>query len=232
MKKFYLFVILALLGAMSASAQIKVTCEGKEVKDFDVLTFYAHPDEFGSIAAGPMFDPVYTAQKACEIKVFVKSTFGINAQWCISGSCLDLNIPNDSYTKQMAAGEELSHQLHVMFTEGNYTEHLVTVEVYADNNLVMTYYENFIYADPATGIGNATAEGKSVKWNGNALVYNFAAAANRSMQVYAADGKLVKSAPVLSQSGSVSLDGLQGGVYIYSLTENGKKVEGGKIVRK
>lgn len=94
----------------------------------------------------------------------------------------------------------------------------------------MTFYQNFVYSKDA-GIGSTTADA-GVKMVGNNLVYSFASDAPRSLKVYSVDGKLVKSVALSKLNGSVSLGGLQNGVYVYSLLENGKQAKSGKVVLK
>lgn len=232
MKKILSLVCVALMGIASATAQIKVTCDGKEVKDGDVLTHYAveDPDE-GTIKAGPEVDPIYTALSNCNLKVTLTYDSGFPGFWCgVLQECFPLTGTTATREVAVESGDMKFHALHVEFEKEDYREWFVTVDVSADNNKVLTFYQNFIYADPS-GIGSTTAE-TGVQLVGNSLVYGFASDAPRSLKVYSVDGKLVKSVALSKLNGSVSLGGLQNGVYVYSLLENGKQAKSGKVVLK
>ncbi len=243
MKKILSLVCVALMGIASATAQIKVTCDGQEVKDGDVLTHYAVEDpEEGTVVAGPLVDPTYTASAACNLKVTLTYDAGITALWCgvtqqcepLSGTTTTRQVRLDPNAKpehgSINPPGEASQFLHVDFEMGEYKEWLVNVDVYVDGNKYMTFYQNFVYSKDA-GIGSTTADA-GVKMVGNNLVYSFASDAPRSLKVYSVDGKLVKSVALSKLNGSVSLGGLQNGVYVYSLLENGKQAKSGKVVLK
>lgn len=232
MKKILSLVCVALMGIASATAQIKVTCDGKEVKDGDVLTHFAVEDpEEGSVVAGPAVDPTYIAESACNLKVTLSYDSGFPGFWCgLNDMCQYVKGTTETRQVSMNQDDMKFHLLHVDFEQGDYKEWFATVDVYANDDKVLTYYQNFVYSKDA-GIGSTTAEA-GVQLVGNNLVYSFASDAARSIKVYSVDGKLVKSVALSKLNGSVSLAGLQNGVYVYSLLENGKQAKGGKVVFK
>ena len=233
MKKILSLVCVALMGIASATAQIKVTCDGQEVKEGDVLTHYAVEDpEEGSVVAGPAMDPTYIAEADCNLKVTLTYESGFPGFWCgLNDMCQDVKGTTETRQISMKQGDMKFDILHVDFEQGDYKDWVVNVDVYANDKKVLTYYQNFVYADPSTSIGSTTADA-GVKMVGNNLVYSFASDAARSLKVYSVDGKLVKSVALSKLNGSVSLGGLQNGVYVYSLLENGKQAKGGKVVLK
>ena len=102
--------------------------------------------------------------------------------------------------------------------------------VYKGSEYLTSFKEVFVYdGEDHTGIENAEA-GHRVNFTNNALTYSFNTVAPRSLQVYAADGRLVRSAALSSAKGSLNLNGLPQGVYVYNLTENGKTVKSQKVV--
>lgn len=246
MKKILSLVCVALMGIASATAQIKVTFNGEVVKDGDVLTHYAveDPDE-GTVGVDES-GPVYLAESDCfpmKLVLNYDAEFASKGSWCAFGECsllgeggsftkiYGVKDPNKDQPQVFEAGQMGFQMLHVTFNQGEYKDYLTHTDVFVGKKRVLTFYQNFIYADPSTGIGSTTAEA-GVQLVGNSLVYGFASDAPRSLKVYSVDGKLVKSVALSKLNGSVSLGGLQNGVYVYSLLENGKQAKSGKVVLK
>lgn len=244
MKKILSLVCVALMGIASATAQIKVTFNGEVVKDGDVLTHYAveDPDE-GTVGVDES-GPVYLAESDCfplKLVLNYDAEFASKGTWCTFGECSLLfgttatkiyGVKKEGDAPQVFEAGQIDFQmLHVTFNQGEYKDYLTHTDVFVGEKRVLTFYQNFIYADPSTGIGSTTAEA-GVQLVGNSLVYGFASDAPRSLKVYSVDGKLVKSVALSKLNGSVSLGGLQNGVYVYSLLENGKQAKSGKVVLK
>ena len=82
--------------------------------------------------------------------------------------------------------------------------------------------------DPTVSIDDVNAE-KSVFVAGNQVVYSFDAPAARQLNVYSVTGALVKQ-EVLESAGTVSLNALGKGIYLYEVVENGERVAARKCV--
>ena len=257
MKKLLSFVVVALLGLGSAHAQdlpIKVTCEGKEVniQDGETLTFAAEPDPFGTsnyVQIGPAKDPIITnvSDEAIELTCTIStSAFGNlgafkglgNLSWCgfKIGNCITFDA-KESHTCTLAPGESTDMQFHcILNSTTTYGTVRASVKFSEDGENLGGYTAKFVYADPddpAAGIENATAnDGNGVSVANGTLSYSFANAAARRISVFAVDGKLVKDASVSAKSGSVSLKNLQAGAYVYTVSQNGKNVQSGKLLVK
>lgn len=240
MKKL-LTLLLSLAAFSQLPAQVSVTCNGQEVKDGDELVFYASEEEdpFGgtSISAGPSADPTFTKTVDSNVRLSVRVITSENCyegglNWCgITTQCQD--IKGGVETRGTTLGELPAFMtLHANFTAGQYETYTATVTVSANGVHLMTFTERFIYDAEHLAIDNASTARPSVKFDGAALRYTFASAAPRTLQVYSIDGKLVKSLSSAATDGSLSLDGLQRGIYVYSLREKGKQVDGKKIVIK
>ena len=237
MKKFFTLCLCALLGATFAQAQVKVTCDGKEVKDGDVLTFYAHEDDFGDIAAGPAMDPTFKNTTDADFDLTVEVTTSDNAKngglnWCgITMMCQDIKGGYEKRTATLKVkGFGLSMQLHGLFTEGKFDTYVADVTVKKGSETLLTFTEKFVYdGKDHTGIDQVSAE-KAVRFDGQALRYHFSTEAPRAISVYGIDGKQVRTQVLSGATGSVSLAGLKGGIYVYRLTENGRELEGNKVV--
>ena len=237
MKKLFTLCCYALFGAAMAHAQLQVTCNGKEVAEGEVLTFYAHEDDFGDMVAGPAMDPTFKNTTDAAYDLTVKVTTSENAKnkclnWCgITQMCQFIMGGSETRTAKLnPGGFGLPMQLHAKFEEGEFKTYEATVMVYKGSEYLTSFKEIFIYdGEDHTGIENAEA-GHRVNFTNNALTYSFNTVAPRSLQVYAADGRLVRSAALSSAKGSLNLNGLPQGVYVYNLTENGKTVKSQKVV--
>lgn len=237
MKKLFTLCCCALFGAAMAHAQLQVTCNGKEVAEGEVLTFYAHEDDFGDMVAGPAMDPTFKNTTDAAYDLTVKVTTSENAKnkclnWCgITQMCQFIMGGSETRTAKLnPGGFGLPMQLHAKFEEGEFKTYEATVMVYKGSEYLTSFKEIFIYdGEDHTGIENAEA-GHRVNFTNNALAYSFNTVAPRSLQVYAADGRLVRSAALSSAKGSLNLNGLPQGVYVYNLTENGKTVKSQKVV--
>ncbi len=253
MKKLLSFVVAALLGLGQVNAQdlpFKVTCEGKEVniQEGETLTFTAEADPFGTsgyVQIGPATDPIITnvSDEAIDLTCTIStSAFGNlgdfkgkgELSWCgfNIGSCITFDA-KETRTCTLAPGESTDMQFHCAL-KGNdipYGTVRATVKFSQDGEDMGGYTAKFVYTD-AAGIESTTAAAKGVSVANGTLTYNFATAATRHISVFAADGKLVKDASATAKNGSVNLKSLQSGVYLYSVSENGKNVQSGKVLVK
>ena len=137
----------------------------------------------------------------------------------------------ETRTAELANGDYRGLALHANFKLGTYATYSATVTVSFNDKPFCTFMAQYVYADPAS-IEKVSADGNSsVRIAGNALRYAFADNAQRTLDVYAADGRLVRTASV-NGNGNLSLAGMPKGTYIYCVREAGKKVLDGKCLVK
>lgn len=237
MKKIFTLFLLAVGFAMQASAQIEFIYEDKVVPDGSELNVYAKALEiapgFSLISyeeAAPFIKN--TGSQSTTVSVTLKKD---NADdlitWCgITDQCspIGAGTKTSSRSAKVGAGESVSLAAHVSFDEGDYKT--VSFEVTASGGgVTRTIHMNVIYAD-ATGISGAQVE-NAVKVAGKQLNYNFADNTERTLSVYSPTGRLVKEAHV-QKNGSLSLAGLYKGIYLYAVTENGRRVATHKFILK
>lgn len=221
MKKLLALAALVLACTASMKAQVKVTCNGKEVATNEVVTFYADVDEgdgSGEVSARePMI--VNTGDEAVDLKVTVvlddrKLASENIFSWCgITGSCGEMSTFTETREAPLAPGQSTDMSLHANFKSGNYMTANAHVTVMADNEYVTSFVLRYVYADP-TGISQVKADNKGLQVNGSTLSYAFGSAAPRTISLYATDGRLVKRAATTAANGTVSLAGLQRGLYL------------------
>lgn len=215
MKKLLALAALVFACTASMKAQVKVTCNGKEVATNEVVTFYADVDE-GDLVREPMI--VNTGDEAVDLKVTVVIDRKLASEniftWCgITGSCGVMSTFTETREAPLAPGQSTDMFLHANFKSGNYMTANANVTVMADKQYVTSFVLRYVYADP-TGISQVKADNKGLQVNGNTLSYAFGSAAPRTISLYATDGRLVKRAATTAANGTVSLAGLQRGLYL------------------
>lgn len=220
MKKLLAFVALVLACTASMKAQVKVTCNGKEVATNEVVTFYADVDEGDGSGEALVSDPkiVNTGDETVNLEVIVLIDRKLVPEniftWCgINGLCDEVVSMTTKKKVPLAPGQSVDMALHANFKSGNYMTANASVTVMADNETVNKFVIRYVYADP-TGISQVKADNKGLQVNGNTLSYAFGSAAPRTISLYATDGRLVKRAATTAANGTVSLAGLQRGLYL------------------
>ena len=221
MKKLFTLMALALTCVANMNAQVKVTCDGKEVSTNHVLTFNAVYDEDeGSAVAGPALDPTFTNTSDESIDLLVTTKIspenanGMVFSWCgLTGNCAFMNRSVETRQVTLAPGASTTMVLHAYFGEGAYKTVNANVFVSADGENVTNFVEKFVYAEPSA-ISQVKADNKGISVNGTTLNYAFGSAAHRAISLYGTDGRLVKRINTTSATGSVSLSGLQRGLYL------------------
>lgn len=241
MKKIFTLVMMAAAFAATASAQIKVTCNGEEVTNNKVLTFYAEEDpdgNNGSMKAGPEFDPTFTnvSDETQTLEVEVNAGLGykgVGLNWCgIINSCADIPSASESRSTDIAPGASEPMKLHGIFGAGEYGQYTARVTLWLkDDTKVIQFIEKFVYSDPAAVSQVSVADAKVVV-SGGTLHYSFGAAKARTLNVYSTDGKLAKAVALTDASGEVALGALQQGVYVYSIAAGAEKEANGKFLLK
>lgn len=218
MKKLLALAALVLACTASMKAQVKVTCNGKEVATNEVVTFYADVDEGDGSGEVLVREPmiVNTGDEAVDLKVTVVIDRKLASEnifsWCgITGSCGEMSTLTETREAPLAPGQSTYMSLHANFKSGNYMTANANVTVMADKQYVTNFV--LLYAAP-TGISQVKADNKGLQVNGNTLSYAFGSAAPRTISLYATDGRLVKRAATTAANGTVSLAGLQRGLYL------------------
>mgnify|MGYP000006175946 CR=1 FL=1 len=101
-----------------------------------------------------------------------------------------------------------------------------TMDIVDEGNTISTITVN-LNNDP-TSINSLEANA-NVYFSGNEFSYHFNDVANRQLNIYNVTGSLVKSVS-LETEGTVAINNLNKGVYIYEVKENGKRIAAHKCV--
>lgn len=230
-----LLLLFALIG-LTATAQIKVTHNGQEIKDGETVTIYVENDDFGGASYEGM-NPIITnlSEKKVQLSVTVKTTAEDMGKfsWCgITEQCQPMRTTEETRTAELGVLPAFI-ALHAIFNGGEYGECNAEVSISTDGTKALSFTLKFVYDEKhAAGIVSAPAEGGRIAPDGKALRYDFGTDAARKLTVFGADGRMVTRTALRANEGRINLGGLPQGIYIYSLEENGKQTRNGKFVIK
>lgn len=240
MKRVFAPLLTLLLCLGTAQAQVRITCDGREIQDGDTLTFYAYEvaDEFGMYdapEAGPSHDPLFTNTTEAPLSQFAVSvTTSANCAdrgiyWCgLTTRCEDVKGGAETREVTLPANGVKAMDMHGRFTLYDYQTYTVDVTVSIGGERYMSFCEVFVY-DKAHASGIAPVKGDAqVRYADGVLYYDYASAALRTITVLAPDGRCCLRHTTAKRNGSISLDRLTRGTYIYIIEENGRRIASGK----
>ena len=159
------------------------------------------------------------------------------SQICWGGSCVPVMVGNSHTTGMGVVDAESSSSLLIetLVMDADYMNAIVSctieITVWTDKNPDQKVSATVTYTnDPASGIESTEVNSPVVYAKDNVLYCN--AAANAQLQVYNVAGNLCKNIRMTSESESLSLEGLNKGIYIYRVLEAGKSAVSGKFLVK
>lgn len=229
MKKIY--TLLLMLGGVftATQAQVHFVLDGKVLQNGETVEFYAEDAGLGLKAetnssshpgTGLFVQNDGAAEAAFSVTVKKQDPSDANLTWCgITIQCQPMTKRSETRSNSLKPGKYLPMMLDAGFTTGEYATYKTTVTLTA-NGESTTLNVHFIYNE-ASGI--AAPVSGSLDYAHNAFTYRFDTPAARRLDVYSASGTLVKSLAI-GQDGTVSLAGLPTGVYVATVTADGRKV--------
>ena len=230
MKKIFTLLVL-FATALTASAQLSFTMDGNTIENGATITSSKVDPmftELGSVMFKP--DVFVNSEKAGNVTVEVKALDGRGVSLCFGGTCI--NGKNLSKSKDMTAGESVDIQLEGggMFITGTQTYKCeVTAYYYYTKTISFTL---IMTNDPTVlAVGSVEAENDGVMFDGRTMSYTFAAATPRTVSLYTVSGKQVAKWNVDAAAGTLSLDNLKNGTYVYAVKGAGTNISG-KVVLK
>ncbi len=249
MKKIFTLLTLALACVMQLSAQKLQITNGGEVICYSQsddlynppFTKYSYTNAmtFGKdkVSLGSRDEPTIT--NISDQNIMVEGIVTVNTfspfSWCgFNNSCDYFNSRQPSVAKKitLAPGESKALELHVETAKGAYGTYTASIKFWVNESEEVAWVIlQYVYTEDS-GINDVKAEGQRVSVQNNTLSYSFNAAAARTINVYSIDGKLAKSLNTSSQQGQLSLNGLQQGVYLYTISQAGQQVATGKALVK
>mgnify|MGYP001771491733 CR=1 FL=1 len=232
MKKIFTLLVL-FATALTASAQLSFTMDGNTIENGATITSSKlNPSitEFGFVGFKP--DVFVNSEKAGNVTVEVKALDGRSVSLCFGGTCI--NGKNLSKSKDMTAGESVDIQLEGggMFITGTQTYKCEVTAYYTSDRSSTISFTIIMTNDPTVlAVGSIEAENDGVMFDGRTMSYTFAAAAPRTVSLYTVSGKQVAQWNVDAAAGTLSLDNLKNGTYVYAVKGAGTNISG-KVVLK
>ena len=232
MKKFFTLLVL-FASALTASAQISFVMDGKTIENGATISSSKVDPSFEAMGF-VMFKPdvFVCAEKAGNFTVEVKALDGRGVNLCLFGNCItgtDLKKSGD-----IQAGESLDIQLDAggMFVSGTQTYKCQVTAYYTSDRSSAISFTMIMTNDSAIlAVGSIEAENDGVAFNGRTMSYTFAAAAPRTVSLYTVAGQQVAQWNVNAAAGTLPLDNLQNGTYVYAVKGAGTNISG-KVVLK
>ena len=232
MKKIFTLLVL-FATALTASAQLSFTMDGNTIENGATITSSKVDPmftELGSVMFKP--DVFVNSEKAGNVTVEVKALDGRGVSLCFGGICI--NGENLSKSKDMTAGESVDIQLEGggMFITGTQTYKCEVTAYYTSDRSSTISFTIIMTNDPTVlAVGSIEAENDGVMFDGRTMSYTFAAAAPRTVSLYTVSGKQVAQWNVDAAAGTLSLDNLKNGTYVYAVKGAGTNISG-KVVLK
>ena len=232
MKKIFTLLVL-FATALTASAQLSFTMDGNTIENGATITSSKLDPSFEAMGF-VMFKPdvFVSSEKAGNVTVEVKALDGRSVSLCFGGNCI--NGKNLSKSKDMAAGESVDIQLDGggMMVSGTQTYKCEVTAYYTSDRSSTISFTLIMTNDPTVlAVGSIEAENDGVMFDGRTMSYTFAAAAPRTVSLYTVSGKQVAQWNVDAAAGTLSLDNLQNGTYVYAVKGAGTNISG-KVVLK
>ena len=232
MKKIFTLLVL-FATALTASAQLSFTMDGNTIENGATITsskLQPSLAEMGFVMFKP--DVFVSSEKAGNVTVEVKALDGRGVSLCFGGTCI--NGKNLSKSKDMTAGESVDIQLEGggMFITGTQTYKCEVTAYYTSDRSSTISFTLIMTNDPTVlAVGSVEAENDGVMFDGRTMSYTFAAAAPRTVSLYTVSGKQVAQWNVDAAAGTLSLDNLKNGTYVYAVKGTGTNISG-KVVLK
>ena len=232
MKKIFTLLVL-FATALTASAQLSFTMDGNTIENGATITSSKLDPSFEAMGF-VMFKPdvFVSSEKAGNVTVEVKALDGRSVSLCFGGNCI--NGKNLSKSKDMTAGESVDIQLDGggMFISGTQTYKCEVTAYYTSDRSSTISFTLIMTNDPTVlAVGSVEAENDGVMFDGRTMSYTFAAAAPRTVSLYTVSGKQVAQWNVDAAAGTLSLDNLKNGTYVYAVKGAGTNISG-KVVLK
>ena len=232
MKKIFTLLVL-FATALTASAQLSFTMDGNTIENGATITsskLQPSLAEMGFVMFKP--DVFVSSEKAGNVTVEVKALDGRSVSLCFGGNCIPGT--NLSKSKDMTAGESVDIQLDGggMFISGTQTYKCEVTAYYTSDRSSTISFTIIMTNDPTVlAVGSIVAENDGVMFDGRTMSYTFAAAAPRTVSLYTVSGKQVAQWNVDAAAGTLSLDNLKNGTYVYAVKGAGTNISG-KVVLK
>ena len=238
MKKIFTLSIISILALCANAQKLSWECDGKAVANGSSVVSTAVEN-----AVIPGYREFHNLKPELLLLSDTEGQVVITAEY-VSGptisvcpnSCTTLNGDNTKFTFEplaVAANGKTDMAIHAALSSA--TE--IATAVVKVSAMYVNQPETTISVtlkmtnDPSEAGVSAVKASHSINVANGTLNYAFANAAQRTINLYAMSGQMVKSISTAKASGAVELAGLRTGIYLYRVVENGKTLCGKLIVR-
>ena len=234
MKKIFTLSIISILALCANAQKLSFSVDGKTIENGATVISTKLHDFYHGVLGKTVFAPevLLTCDEDAEVTVSGIAADNKIFQMCFAESCVSENTitKTGNITKGIAADLQIEAGLDAPTVPIN--TYKVTLKAFVTGKedeavsilLIMTN-------DPSEAGVSAVKASHSINVANGTLNYAFANAAQRTINLYAMSGQMVKSISTAKASGAVELAGLRNGIYLYRVVENGKTLCGKLIVR-
>ena len=239
MKKIFTLSIISILALCANAQKLSWECDGKAVANGSSVVSTAVENEV--IIPGKLefhnLKPELLLLSDTEGQVVITAEYVSGPMISVCPNvCANLDGDNTKYTfdpLEVSANGKADMTIHAALSSA--TE--IATAVVKVSAMYVNQPETTISVtlkmtnDPSEAGVSAVKASHSINVANGTLNYAFANAAQRTINLYAMSGQMVKSISTAKASGAVELAGLRTGIYLYRVVENGKTLCGKLIVR-
>ena len=239
MKKIFTLSIISILALCANAQKLSWECDGKAVANGSSVVSTAVENEV--IIPGKLefhnLKPELLLLSDTEGQVVITAEYVSGPMISVCPNvCANLDGDNTKYTfdpLEVSANGKADMTIHAALSSA--TEIATAVvkvsAMYVDQPETTISVTLKMTNDPSEAGVSAVKASHSINVANGTLNYTFANAAQRTINLYAMSGQMVKSISTAKASGAVELAGLRTGIYLYRVVENGKTLCGKLIVR-
>lgn len=239
MKKIFTLSIISILALCANAQKLSWECDGKAVANGSSVVSTAVENEV--IIPGKLefhnLKPELLLLSDTEGQVVITAEYVSGPMISVCPNvCANLDGDNTKYTfdpLEVSANGKADMTIHAALSSA--TEIATAVvkvsAMYVDQPETTISVTLKMTNDPSEAGVSAVKASHSINVANGTLNYAFANAAQRTINLYAMSGQMVKSISTAKASGAVELAGLRNGIYLYRVVENGKTLCGKLIVR-
>lgn len=171
----------------------------------------------------------------------MKTVSGGESQICWGGSCVIVAVGNTYTTGTgVAYAGEANDLLVEALIMGDFKNAVATrtveLSVWDEKNPAEKISATITFTNDekvlAANIAGVQTGAHVVYAKDNVFYYNFSDVAARSLQIFDVAGQMQKELRLNSEAGSLPLEGMSKGIYLYRVVENGKNALSGKFLVK
>ena len=239
MKKIFTLSIISILALCANAQKLSWECDGKAVANGSSVVSTAVENEV--IIPGKLefhnLKPELLLLSDTEGQVVITAEYVSGPMISVCPNvCANLDGDNTKYTfdpLEVSANSKTDMTIHAALSSATeIATAVVKVSVmYVDQPETTISVTLKMTNDPSEAGVSAVKASHSINVANGTLNYAFANAAQRTINLYAMSGQMVKSISTAKASGAVELAGLRTGIYLYRVVENGKTLCGKLIVR-